>query len=343
MSTSQNPSPEAVPSTSTSAPHLRWGVIGCGVIANEMADALALEGRTLDGVANRTRSKAVEFGERHHVKRVYQSINELIESPDIDAIWLTTPHNTHIHFLRRALNARKHVLCEKSITLNTSELDEARWLATINGVQLMDANTILHMPLYRGLLRRMHAGEFGPMNLAQLNFGSYKDYDMSNRFFNPNLAGGALLDIGVYASTLARMFMESGPDDVVSIMNTAPTGVDMTSGIVMRNPQGQMAVMSLSLHSKQPKRAMLSFDRCYIEVMEYPRADTAKIVWTDDGHVETYTVGQTERALCYELDDLEAAVAGDEEERGLMHVTADVMTLMTRLRRDWKLTYPEER
>lgn len=324
------------------APQLRWGVIGCGVIANQIAEQLASEGRSLDGIANRTHSKAVEFAERYHVKRVYDTIDDLIQSPEIDAIWLTTPHNTHIHFLRRALSAKKHVLCEKSITLNSSELDEARWLATINGVQIMDANTILHMPLYRELLRRMRAGDFGPLNLAQLNFGSYKDFDMSNRFFNPTLAGGALLDIGVYASTLARMFMDSGPDDVVSIMNTAPSGVDMTSGIVMRNPQGQMAVMSLSLHSKQPKRAILSFDRCYVEVMEYPRADTASIVWTDDGHVEKVTAGETDLALCYEIADMEAAVAGDEEARGLMNITADVMTLMTRLRRDWRLRYPEE-
>jgi predicted dehydrogenase len=324
------------------APHLRWGVIGCGVIANQMAEALALEGRTLAGVANRTLPKAQAFAERHHVQRVYESIDELIQSPDIDAIWLTTPHNTHIQYLRPALAAGKHVLCEKSITLNSSELDEARWLATQNNVQLMDANTILHMPLYRELLRRAESGEFGPMNLAQLNFGSYKEYNMSNRFFNPKLAGGALLDIGVYSLTLARLFMKSGPNDVVSIMNSAPTGVDETSGIVMRNPEGQMAVLSLTLHSKQPKRAMLSFDKCYIEVMEYPRADSAKIVWTEDGRVEEVHAGKTPYALCYEMADMESAVAGDETARGLMRYTVDVMSVMTRLRNDWQIKYPEE-
>lgn len=151
-----------------------------------------------------------------------------------------------------------------------------------------------------------------------------------------------MLDIGVYAATLARLFMMSGPDDVVSIMNAAPTGVDETSGIVMRNPQGQMATMTLSLHSKQPKgrdqlRQVLHRDH------GVPRADSARIVWTSDGHVEAFSAGTTDYALCYEMADMEAAVAGDVETRGLMRITLDVMDLMDRLRRDWQFRYPEER
>ena len=175
------------------------------------------------------------------------------------------------------------------------------------------------------------------MNLAQLNFGSYKPYDPATRFYNPNLAGGAMLDIGVYALSLARLFMESQPAEVVSLANRCETGVDVTSGIVARNAEGQMAVLSLSLHSKQPKRAVLSFDRCYVEVVEYPRADRAVITWTKDGRRE-----EEAYALCYEMADLERAAAGDEAAAGLIDVAADVMDLMTRLRREWGVTYPEE-
>ena len=324
------------------APHLRWGVIGCGVIANEMAQTLAREGRALDGVANRTHEKAQAFGERYGVRRVYDTIDELIASPDVDAIYLTTPHNTHITYLRQALAAGKHVLCEKSITLNSDELACARELAAKSGVQLMDACTVLHMPLYKELRRRAQAGDFGRVNLVQENFGSYKDYDMRNRFFNPNLAGGALLDIGVYSITLARLFLESCPTELASLMNPAPTGVDETDGILMRNPEGQMVVLSLTLHSKQPKRAMVSADAAYLEVMEYPRADAAKVVWTADGRVEEVHAGERERALGYVMDDLEAAVAGDEEAAAQIETSADVMALMTRLRRDWGFSYPEE-
>lgn len=326
------------------APELNWAVIGCGVIANQMAESLALAGRRLAGVANRTASKAHAFAERHGVPRAYETVEELYADPDIDAVYITTPHNTHITYLRDALAAGKHVLCEKAITLNSAELEEARALAAENGVQLMDATTILHMPLYRELRRRAAAGEFGPLNLVQASFGSYKEYgDLTNRFYNPNLAGGAMLDIGVYALTFARLFMESQPEELVSLGNLASTGVDEKGGIVARNAEQQLAVISLSLHSKQPKRGVLSFDRCYIQVDEYPRADSAKIVWTEDGSVEEVAAGEEAYALCYEMADLERAVAGDEDARALIGYAADVMDLMTSLRAAWGVVYPEER
>lgn len=324
------------------ASQLRWGVIGCGVIANQMAEALAAEGRHIDGVANRTHEKAVAFADKHGVARVYDTIDDLIAAPDIDVLYLTTPHNTHITYLRKALAAGKHVLCEKSITLNSAELAEARELASAHGVQLMDACTILHMPLYKELQRRIDAGDFGRVNLIQENFGSYKEYDMKNRFFNPELAGGALLDIGVYSLTLARLFLKSQPHEALSMMNPAPTGTDETEGILLRNAEGQMVVLSLTMHSKQPKRAMISADRAYLEIMEYPRTDRASIVWTETGVREELQVGNTVQALSYVLADMERAVAGDEYARAQLGTSADVMELMTNLRADWNFKYPEE-
>lgn len=324
------------------APQLRWGVIGCGVIANQMAEALAAKGRHIDGVANRTHEKAVAFANKHGVARVYDTIDDLIAAPDIDVLYLTTPHNTHITYLRKALAAGKHVLCEKSITLNSADLAEARELASAHGVQLMDACTILHMPLYKELQRRIDAGDFGQVNLIQENFGSYKEYDMKNRFFNPELAGGALLDIGVYSLTLARLFLKSQPHEALSMMNPAPTGTDETEGILLRNAEGQMVVLSLTMHSKQPKRAMISADKAYLEIMEYPRADRASIVWTETGVREELQVGNTAQALSYVLADMERAVAGDEYARAQLGTSADVMELMTNLRADWNFKYPEE-
>lgn len=324
------------------APQLRWGVIGCGVIANQMAEALAVEGRHIDGVANRTHEKAVAFADKHGVARVYDTIDDLIAAPDIDVLYLTTPHNTHITYLRKTLAAGKYVLCEKSITLNSAELAEARELASAHGVQLMDACTILHMPLYKELQRRIDAGDFGRVNLIQENFGSYKEYDMKNRFFNPELAGGVLLDIGVYSLTLARLFLKSQPHEALSMMNPAPTGTDETEGILLRNAEGQMVVLSLTMHSKQPKRAMISADKAYLEIMEYPRADQASIVWTETGAREELQVGNTAQALSYVLADMERAVAGDEYARAQLGTSADVMELMTSLRADWNFKYPEE-
>lgn len=330
------------PSDVFAAPQLRWAVIGCGVIANQMAESLALAGRTLAGVQNRTLTKAEAFAAAHGVAHVYDSLEELCADPGIDAVYITTPHNTHIAYLRACLAAGKHVLCEKSITLNSAELDEARELARAHGVVLMDATTILHMPLYRRLVARAKAGDFGRMNLVQVSFGSFKPYDVRTRFYNRDLAGGAMLDIGVYALSIMRIFMESAPTEVVSLGNTCETGVDVAGGLVCRNAEGQLGVISLTMHSKQPKRAVISFDKCYIEIDQYPRADRARIVWTEDGRVEEVGAGEEAYALCYEMADLERAVAGDQDAARLIDYAVDVMRIMTDARAAWGVVYPEE-
>ena len=319
---------------------LRWAVLGAGVIANEMAQTFQTTGRTLDGVGSRTQEKAAAFAQRYGVKKVYASYHEMFTDPDIDAIYLATPHNTHMAYLEQALSHGKHVLCEKSITLNSQELDRAVKLARSHGVVLAEAMTIYHMPLYRALRERLASGELGRVNLIQLNFGSFKDYDMENRFFNRNLAGGAMLDIGVYALSLARMFLESCPDQVKSFVRKAPTGVDESAVLAMTNREGQLASAALSLHSKQPKRAVISCEKGYIEIMEYPRADQAVIVDAATGARETVRAGRAAEALAYELADMEAAVRGEGDM--MLPYTVDVMALMTALRREWGVSYPEE-
>src|SRR5699024_8910975 len=111
-----------------------------------------------------------------------------------------------------------------------------------------------HMPIYRQLSEIIASGKLGELKIIQMNFGSYKEYDMTNRFFNRNLAGGALLDIGVYALSFVRWFMTSTPNQIASQVKLAPTGVDEQAGILLTNDQGEMATLTLSLHAKQPKR-----------------------------------------------------------------------------------------
>lgn len=103
-----------------------WATLGCGVIANQLAQAMEKEGRTFYGIANRTYQKAVDFAEKYNVSRVYESMEELYTDKNVDIIYISTPHNTHIQFLREALKHGKHVICEKSITLNSEELEEAK-------------------------------------------------------------------------------------------------------------------------------------------------------------------------------------------------------------------------
>lgn len=320
---------------------IKWAVLGTGVIANEMAVALKKNGRNIYAVGNRTYEKAVSFAEKYGIGKVYSDYNDMFADPEVDVIYITTPHNTHIDFMRKAIENGKHILVEKSITLNIDELNEAIAMANDKGVVIGEAMTIYHMPVYRKLKELLATGVLGKVNLITMNFGSFKEYDMNNRFFNRNLAGGAMLDIGVYAFSFIRWFMDSKPNNILSQVKFAPTGVDEQAGLLLSNKEGQMATVMLSLHSKQPKRGMVSCEKGFIEIMEYPRAWEAKITYTDTGKTEIIKSGDNSDALAYELADMEKAIAGDGADMYLEY-TRDVMDMMTTVRKEWKLTYPEE-
>lgn len=319
-----------------------WAILGCGNIANDFAREMIKMGGKIYSVANRTHAKAVEFAEKYGIEMVYENIDEIFSDKNVDIVYIATPHNKHIEYILKALENSKHVLCEKAITLNSAELEQAVELAEKNKLILAEAMTIYNMPLYAELEKLINSGELGEFRLAQVNFGSFKEYDMTNRFFNMDLAGGALLDIGVYALSLVRMFMNTKNAEIHSQVKFAPTGADEQSSIIIENEKEQMASVTLSLHAKQPKRATICYDNAYIEIFEYPRADKAIITYTDDGHTEEITAGKLENALCYEIENMEHAVANGKNTMKLDY-TIDVMNVMTKLRNDWNMKYPEEK
>lgn len=321
---------------------LNWAVLGTGVIANEMAQALVKMNKRLYAVANRTHQKALDFAERYGVQKVYDQIDEVFEDETVDIIYITSPHNTHYEFMKKALEHGKHILVEKSITLNSRELDEMIALAAEKKLVLAEAMTIWHMPIYKKLWEIVQSGQLGKVQIITMNFGSFKEYNMSNRFFNMNLAGGAMLDIGVYALSIVRSFMEEKPEDIVSQWKASPTGSDEQATILLKNKQEQMATVALSMHSKQPKRAMISCEKGYIEIMEYPRADKAVIVDAESGERTEIESGETANALYYEMMDMEQAVRSGDASNMQLQYSKDVMDIMTKLRKDWGMKYPGE-
>ena len=321
---------------------LNWAVLGTGVIANEMAQALVKMNKRLHAVANRTHQKALDFAERYGVQKVYDQIDEVFEDEAVDIIYITSPHNTHYEFMKKALEHGKHILVEKSITLNSRELDEMIALAAEKKLVLAEAMTIWHMPIYKKLWEIVQSGQLGKVQIITMNFGSFKEYNMSNRFFNMNLAGGAMLDIGVYALSIVRSFMEEKPEDIVSQWKASPTGSDEQATILLKNKQEQMATVALSMHSKQPKRAMISCEKGYIEIMEYPRADKAVIVDAESGERTEIESGETANALYYEMMDMEQAVRSGDASNMQLQYSKDVMDIMTKLRKDWGMKYPGE-
>lgn len=322
--------------------NLNWAVLGTGVIANEMAQALQKMGKNLYAVANRTHEKAIAFANKYDVQKVYDGIDDMFEDEDVDIIYITSPHNTHYAFMEKALQHGKHLLVEKSITLNSRELDSMIALANQKQLIMAEAMTIWHMPIYKKLWDIVKSNQLGKVQMITVNFGSFKEYDMNNRFFNMNLAGGAMLDIGVYALSIVRSFMDETPTDIVSQWKASPTGSDEQATILLKNKQDQMATVALSMHSRQPKRAMISCEKGYIEIMEYPRADKAVLVDAETGERTEVECGDTSNALYYEMQDMEAAVKTGDTACMHLEYSKDVMDIMTKLRKDWNMKYPNE-
>lgn len=309
-----------------------WGIVGTGIIAHEMGRALLNLNMNIYGVTSGHYDNAIKYQEEFHVKHVFKTLEEMLEDKNIDIVYIATPHNYHHEQMIKALNAGKHVFVEKSITINDQELEEAVDIAKKKNLVIMDGVTLFHMPVYKKIKNILDSGKLGPIKMLQNNFGSCKEYDVNNRFFSKELAGGALLDIGVYAVSFARYFMSSIPHKVLSAVNFFETGVDESSGIILQNNQ-EIAIISLTMRAKQPKRGLIACEKGYIEIYNYPRGDQAVITYTADGHQEIIEGGHTDEALMYEIKDMESYVKNNKSET--LSYTQDVMKILTQIQKQW--------
>ncbi len=318
-----------------------WAILGAGLIGNEMAAALNDAAVGVYAVYNRTHAKAEAFAKKYDVQRIFDNAGDMLADPAVDIVYIATPHNVHYEHLLMAVEHGKHVLCEKAITVNDMQLKEIRRLANEKNVVVMEAMTLYHMPLFQELRKMVDADAIGKVKMIQINFGSLKEYDVNNRFFSKELAGGALLDIGVYAVSLARWFLSAKPNRILSTAHFFETGVDEQSGIILSNPEGQLSVIALTMRAKQPKRAVIAGEKGYIEVYNYPRGDTAAITYSADGRTETIESGDSRKALQYEILDMQKAIEMPKRQDEYQF-SLDVMEILSEVRRQWRLSYPFE-
>ncbi|MCZ0891747.1 Gfo/Idh/MocA family oxidoreductase [Ligilactobacillus saerimneri] len=296
---------------------LNWGIIGVGWIAHEMADALNQVNGEIYAATAPTAAHLAKFAAEKHVLHTYTNADTMLNDPNVDVVYIATPHTFHYEYIKKALLAGKHVFCEKAITVNAHQFDEVAALARKKNLILSEGFTLYHMPIYKQVKDLINAGKLGEIHMIQVNFGSLKDYDVNNRFFSKELAGGALLDIGGYATAFARYFMDEQPNAVQTMVKFFETGVDEQSGIIMKNTREQMAVMALSMRAKQPKRG-------------------------SSAHGETHTTltaGVSADALVYEVQDMQRYIeqGHDDGELALSH---DVAHLLDSVRTAWGMRYP---
>ena len=320
---------------------LKWGILGPGNIARDFAQALNRVNGEVYAVASRNKERAEKFARENNVKKAYGSYDEIIKDKDIDVVYIATPHSNHYEYIIKSLNNNKHVLCEKAITVNERELEEALKIAREKNLVLEEAMTLFHMPLYEKVIKKINKEDLGKVNMVQVSFGSFKEYDENNRFFNLDLAGGALLDIGTYALSFARYFLSSMPEEILSTVKKAKTGVDEESGIILKTKEDEIATISLAFRSKMPKRGIVSCDNGFITIDNFPRANKATINYLD-GAVEVIECGEEEKALDYEVIFMEERI-NENKESNSIELTYDVIKIMNKVRKDWGILYPFEK
>lgn len=237
---------------------IRWGILGLGKIAHTFAADLALvPDARLQAVASRDPSKAKAFAEEHGAVAGYGSYSELLADPEVDVIYIATPHTHHLPHSIAAMEAGKHVLCEKPMGITLAEVQQQLDVARKKGVFFMEALWSRFNPALLDAVGRVHSGELGEVGYLKADFAfPALDRDPSGRLLNPALAGGSLLDIGIYPVFLAYWVLGL-PDTIQVSVKFHDTGVEKQIAILMEYP-GAMALLYSGLTSHSEMRAEIS-------------------------------------------------------------------------------------
>ena len=245
----------------TSQEPLCWGIVGTGEIAAVFADALCSSALCqVAAVGSRTDTAATAFATQHGIRRAHASYEALFADPDVDAVYIATPHSRHAELAIRAAEARKHVLCEKPLAVNWAAATAMAQAAEDAGVVLMEALMYRFHPQLRALIELIGSGAIGEVHTIRASFGfATRDLPDEDRLLAPALAGGAILDVGVYPASIATSIAAAvdrraaaGPEVVTGTAVLGPTGVDERAAAVLRYPAGVTAQIACAITAVLP-------------------------------------------------------------------------------------------
>ncbi len=244
----------------------KWGIIGTGRISNLFAEALkSLDAAQIYAVGSRSEAGSKSFASKWQVPKIYSSYDDVYSDRDVEIIYIGTPHNFHFKNVSDALNAGKHVLCEKPLTINAVQARTLVDLAREKGLFLMEAMWNRFQPWYSVVKQLMDDGSLGELNHFKADLSFQFDVGPEHRIFNPNLAGGALLDLGVYPIALASLFFGK-PNEVLSVSHLHETGVDDQVSMIFKYASGATAELGCSSRYLSKNNATLHGSKGFIEI-----------------------------------------------------------------------------
>jgi len=322
---------------------IRWGILGTGGIARKFAEGLAvLDDAELLAVGSRTVESAAAFGDTYTVSRRYGTYAELANDPDVDVIYVSTPHMFHKRDTLLCLQAGKAVLCEKPFTMNAAEAVELVTYAREHNLFLMEAMWTRFMPIMvrlRALLAEKVVGEVG---MLHADFSFQADFDPKGRLFDPELGGGALLDAGIYPVSMASMVL-GAPQDIKSSTYIGATGVDERTGILQRYANGALAMLTTSTRLNAPQEVLIRGAEGYIRLTDWLRGTSMTIsrYGQPDEFIELPIIGN---GYNYEAAAVMEHLRAGTTESPIMPLdeTIALMENLDAVRAPWGLRYPGE-
>ena len=321
-----------------------WGILATGRIARAFAMGLkSVPDAKLVAVGSRSQASADKFADDFDVPHRHDSYRKLVADPDVEAIYVATPHTLHAENSVLCLEAGKAVLCEKPFTINAAQAEKVIATARRRKVFIMEAMWTRFLPVMKRLRELLTEGAIGEPNMLFADFGFRTQFNPKSRLFDPELGGGGLLDVGVYPVSLASMIFGE-PTDLVSLARMAPSGVDAQSGFVLRHAAGQLSVLACAVTAQTQQDAVVVGSKGRIHISPSWWKATRMTLYADGKDAQSIELPFEGNGYHYEAVEVMECVCRGKLESDVMPLeeTLGVMRTLDRIRAQWGLVYPME-
>lgn len=321
---------------------LRWGILGPGGIAESQTTDLLGAGFTVTAVGSRSTERAQEFADRFGIANVHGSYEELVADPEVDIVYVATPHSTHYRHARLALEAGKHVLVEKSFTVTAEQAQILVDMADAAQLVILEAMWTRFLPHMVRVREIIEAGTIGEVRTLLADHNQKLPHDPHNRLYNPELAGGALLDLGIYVVSLAwDIFGE--PETITAHGSFTDTGVDRQTAVIFGYSGGRQAVLHTALDTAGPNRAFILGTKGWIGIDPSWSQPTSFTVYDTDGTVlEQFQQAVENRGMQFQAAEVERLIESGNAGSDILPPSESVAIMrgMDEIRKQIGLDYP---
>lgn len=323
--------------------NVNWGILATGGIAAAMAKGLArVPNVHLAAVGSRTQKAADRFGQRFGIPKRYGSYEDLARDPEIDVVYVSTPHNLHYENCLMLINSGKDVLCEKPFTINAGQAAEVIALARKKKRFVLEAMWTRFLPAIVKVREILKEGRLGEIRMLNASFGFKAEFDPLHRLFNPSLGGGALLDVGVYPVSFASMVFGI-PAQISSQCFLGKTGVDEQSAMLFRYEKGQMAVLSAAVRTEIPQDAYIIGTEGTLRI-HAPWWQSKKLSMRIGKREKVIKLPFQGNGFSFEAEEVMSCLREGRLESEVMPLDESlaIMKTMDTIRTQWGLRYPME-